>query len=79
MSIRHRDGTHIFHLEEDNGERNTVQIRRPLSTPELRSLDCAFPAVGVVSGTPVVEAVPVEIDYFCCCCSRVKEPPLFSL
>jgi len=71
--------THIFHSGEGVVERNAVQIRRPLSTPELRSLESAIPAVEIVSATPVVEARPVEIDYFCCCCSRVKEPALFTL
>ena len=62
-----------------NEERNIVHIRRYMSTPELRSLEHAVPAMEVVIGTPAVEARPVEIDYFCCCCSRVKEPPLFFL
>ena len=62
-----------------NEERNIVYMRRYMSTPELRSLEHAVPAMEVVIGTPAVEARPVEIDYFCCCCSRVKEPPLFFL
>ena len=56
-----------------------ASVTRSASTPELRSLESAVPAEQIALGTPVVEARPVEIDYFCCCCSRVKEPPLFSL
>jgi len=57
----------------------SANITRSASTPEMRSLESAVPAVQITLGTPVVEARPVEIDYFCCCCSRVKEPPLFTL
>ena len=65
----------IFSLDRDG------RVGRSISTPELSSLESAVPAVRVDEypiGTPVVEARPVEIDYFCCCCSRVKEIPQAS-
>ena len=65
-----------FSYLNTNEERNSVHMRRYMSTPELRSLEHPAPAMEIVIGTPAVEARPVEIDYFCCCCSRVKEIPL---
>ncbi len=79
MSSNLLTNSYISSVEDTNEERNIVHMRRYMSTPELRSLEHAAPAIKVVIGTPAVEARPVEIDYFCCCCSRVKEPPLFFL
>ena len=56
-----------------------ASVTRSASTPELRSLESAVPAEQIALGTPVVEARPVEIDYFCCCCSRVKDIPSLTL
>ena len=75
--------TRIFSLNEDGRVYSSVsttrrnEISRSMSTPELSSLENAAPAVRLDEhsiGTPVVEARPVEIEYFCCC-SRVKEMP----
>ena len=74
--------THIFSLDGDGRVYRRNEVSRSISTPELCSLESAVPAVRVdecAVGTPVVEARPVEIDYFCCCCSRVKEIPQASL
>ena len=80
--------THIFSLDGDGRVYRSAsttrrnEVSRSISTPELCSLESAVPAVRVdeyAVGTPVVEARPVEIDYFCCCCSRVKEIPQASL
>ncbi len=63
---------HTFSLTGDGGVYRRDEVRRSISTPELESLESAVPAVRVDEysiGTPVVEARPVEIDYFCCCCS----------
>ena len=74
--------THIFSLDGDGRVYRRNEVSRSISSPELCSLESAVPAVRVdecAIGTPVVEARPVEIDYFCCCCSRVKEIPQASL
>ena len=74
--------THIFSLDGDGRVYRRNEVSRSISNPELCSLESAVPAVRVdecAIGTPVVEARPVEIDYFCCCCSRVKEIPQASL
>jgi len=74
--------THIFSLDGDGRVYRRNEVSRSISSPELCSLESAVPAVRVdecAVGTPVVEARPVEIDYFCCCCSRVKEIPQASL
>ena len=78
--------THIFSLDGNDrvyrSPERRNEVSRSMSTPELCSLESAVPAVRVDEypiGTPVVEARPVEIDYFCCCCSRVKEIPQASL
>ena len=73
---------HIFSLDGDGRVYRRNEVSRSISSPELCSLESAVPAVRVdecAIGTPVVEARPVEIDYFCCCCSRVKEIPQASL
>tara|TARA_B000000609_G_scaffold87811_1_gene66594 strand:- start:1778 stop:2020 length:243 start_codon:yes stop_codon:yes gene_type:complete len=73
--------THIFSLNGDGRVYSRNEISRSMSTPELSSLENAAPAVRLDEhpiGTPVVEARPVEIEYFCCFCSRVKEIPQAS-
>ena len=72
---------HIFSLGGGANTSRRNEVSRSISTPELSSLESAVPAVRVDEypiGMPVVEARPVEIDYFCCCCSRVKEMPQAS-
>ena len=79
MNIFSLDGGGRVYSSVSTTRRN--EVSRSISTPELSSLESALPAIRVdeyAIGTPVVEARPVEIDYFCCCCSRVKEIPQAS-